>query len=423
MKHHVAPPALPPARSRHGNEAGFAMLLVFLLASCVAIMLYLEIPRVAFEAERQRELLLIDRGNQFKRGIQVFVTDKANNPTGRYPASIDELESFNGHRYLRRKYVDPMTGKDEWRLVHIQGGVLTDSVTTQQKKQTDASTGTGSNYINELTTAGVGPDQPQGGANAAMRRRPSDSAPQPGGTVPDSSGAVADAPTSGQPGGSIPGVPGGQPGSPVPPVPIPGIPGMPGAPGTGPSSGGQAQNCNAYIGGCAPAAPNPPVGIPGLPGGVPGMPGSGQGSSGAGLPGLPGSSGGAAGGATGSSFGQQGLPTNQPGGQPVAVNMINNLLTSPRPGGMPTSTPGSAIGGGIAGFASKYEAEGIMVINDRTAINEWEYIFDFTKWRPPLNPLSGTPGQQAGTPIGNQTTNPAGVGPMNPGASPINPKQ
>jgi len=153
------------------------------------------------------------------------------------------------------------------------------------------------------------------------------------------------------------------------------------------------------------------------------MPGSGQGSSGAGLPGLPGSSGGAAGGATGSSFGQQGLPTNQPGGQPVAVNMINNLLTSPRPGGMPTSTPGSAIGGGIAGFASKYEAEGIMVINDRTAINEWEYIFDFTKWRPPLNPLSGTPGQQAGTPIGNQTTNPAGVGPMNPGASPINPKQ
>ena len=115
----------------HSRESGFAMLLVFLMAACVAIMLYMELPRVAFEAERQREVLLVDRGNQFKRAIQVFVTDKVNNPSHRYPASLDELENFNNHRYLRRRYVDPMTGKDEWRLVHINGGVLTDSVTTQ----------------------------------------------------------------------------------------------------------------------------------------------------------------------------------------------------------------------------------------------------------------------------------------------------
>ena len=87
---------------RRRKDSGFAMLLVFLMAACVAITLYIEVPRVAFEAERQRELLLVDRGNQFKRAIQVFVTDKTNNPTRRYPASIDELESFNNHRYLRR---------------------------------------------------------------------------------------------------------------------------------------------------------------------------------------------------------------------------------------------------------------------------------------------------------------------------------
>ena len=39
---------------RHRRESGFAMLLVFLMAACVAITLYFEIPRVAFEAERQR---------------------------------------------------------------------------------------------------------------------------------------------------------------------------------------------------------------------------------------------------------------------------------------------------------------------------------------------------------------------------------
>ena len=48
--------------------------------------------------------------------------------------------------------------------------------------------------------------------------------------------------------------------------------------------------------------------------------------------------------------------------------------------------PGATIGGGIAGVASKYEAEGIMVINQRTKINEWEYIFDQTKYRAPPNP-------------------------------------
>src|SRR5208337_379344 len=114
---------------RRRRDSGFAMLLVFLMAACIAIALYIEIPRVAFEAERQREMLLVDRGNQFKRAIQVFVTDKTGNPTGRYPASIDELEHFNNRRYLRRRYVDPMTGKDEWRLIHTSGvpGVFPDS--------------------------------------------------------------------------------------------------------------------------------------------------------------------------------------------------------------------------------------------------------------------------------------------------------
>src|SRR5208282_2775430 len=111
---------------RHRGESGFAMLLVFLMAACVAITLYIEVPRVAFEAERQRELRLVDRGNQFKRAIQVFVTE-----THLYPTSLEALERSNNHRYLRRRYVDPMTGKNEWRLVHISGGVLTDSVTTQ----------------------------------------------------------------------------------------------------------------------------------------------------------------------------------------------------------------------------------------------------------------------------------------------------
>src|ERR1035437_7549359 len=111
---------------RHRNQRGFALLLVFLMASVVAITLYMELPRVAMQAQRDKEQTLIDRGEQYKRAIQLFVA-KAN----RYPGDIKELESFQNQRFLRHRYVDPMTGKDEWRIIHIQNGMLTDSKLTK----------------------------------------------------------------------------------------------------------------------------------------------------------------------------------------------------------------------------------------------------------------------------------------------------
>ena len=59
-------------RGRRKNESGFALLLVFLMAAILAITLYKEIPRVAFETQRQKELLLIERGEQYKRAIALF---------------------------------------------------------------------------------------------------------------------------------------------------------------------------------------------------------------------------------------------------------------------------------------------------------------------------------------------------------------
>ncbi len=37
---------------------------------------------------------------------------------------------------------------------------------------------------------------------------------------------------------------------------------------------------------------------------------------------------------------------------------------------------GQTIGGGIAGVASKLEAQGIKVYNERTKYNEWEFVYD-----------------------------------------------
>src|SRR5712691_1749167 len=116
-------------KMRRSEESGFALLLVFLMASVVAIGLYYELPRVAMETQRQKEQLLIERGEQYKRAIQLFYKR-----AGRYPGDIKELESFQNQRFLRHRYIDPMTGKDEWRLVHVgPNGVLMDSLVSKPK--------------------------------------------------------------------------------------------------------------------------------------------------------------------------------------------------------------------------------------------------------------------------------------------------
>jgi hypothetical protein len=106
-----------------------------------------------------------------------------------------------------------------------------------------------------------------------------------------------------------------------------------------------------------------------------------------------------------------GLPSPQPGttpgAQPNPLDMINRMLTQPRPNGPPTANPtsGNTIGGGIAGFASKLDADSIMTCADHTNYTEWEFIFDPSKWKGPADPrktLVGTPaGSGASSGAGN----------------------
>ena len=54
------------------EESGFALLFVFVMAAAIAITLYMEVPRIAFESQRAREQMAIDRGLQYERAIQLF---------------------------------------------------------------------------------------------------------------------------------------------------------------------------------------------------------------------------------------------------------------------------------------------------------------------------------------------------------------
>jgi hypothetical protein len=84
----------------------------------------------------------------------------------------------------------------------------------------------------------------------------------------------------------------------------------------------------------------------------------------------------------------------------AAADMIRNILTTPRPGGMPQGNPGAQMfGGGIAGVASTAEGEGVKVYNERSLYQEWEFIFDPAKQKRIPNPNGGGMG---GTPMGNE---------------------
>ena len=158
---------------KRSSEAGFAMLLVFLMAAVVAISLYMEIPRVAFQSQRQKEQLLMERGEQYQRAIQLFVRT-----TGHYPAKLDDLENFNNRRFLRHKFKDPITGKQDWRLIHINAaGVFADSLLNKPKqgdKDQSISTQGSVGVMAGLGEQLPGSEQQQQVATAESRRRASE---------------------------------------------------------------------------------------------------------------------------------------------------------------------------------------------------------------------------------------------------------
>ena len=168
---------------RSRGDSGFALLLVLLFAAVIAIALYTELPRVAFETQRNREELLMYRGLEYQRAIGLYIK-KMQRP----PAKIEDLENTNNMRFLRRRYIDPMTGTDEWRMIHTANGVLTDSLIKQNNQGVPGFGGnqSGGNQNAGLTPASgmnvdpgftsgtsTDPNQPQE-VNAAVQKRASD---------------------------------------------------------------------------------------------------------------------------------------------------------------------------------------------------------------------------------------------------------
>lgn len=364
-------------RRGRGTESGYALITILFFLGVIAVMLARSLPRDAMRAQRTREETLIYRGEQYSRAIELYFREQQ-----RYPESLRDLEETDGVRYLRRRYRDPITGEDEWRLIKMgTNGRFEDSLVYDTEDENPTG--------RQQTPAALAFNQAQQELNRPQR----EAAPQRQSAAPDNPFE-----RGGTYGGAFPGQTAqGENGEPQ--IGPDGQP-IPGSatdysqvrPGEVPPDAGQVGRGTPLVyprdnrpERAQPSGFQPPAG-----------------------------------------FGPGSL-------SPQAGEMLSNLLTRPRPGGLAglqgQTTPQQAAGAqatfqeGIAGVASKSERSGVKVYKEREFYNEWEFVYDYRQdAQAGLTGAAGPTAPLGNMPQGQPGVTPSGVLPGNPGARQQDPR-
>ncbi len=101
------------ASARHPAEEGFMLLAAVVMVALLVIALSVAAPMVARQLQRDKEVESQHRMNEYVRAVQLYYRS-----FGSYPPSIKALENNNNIRFLRKVYIDPLTGKADYRLIH-----------------------------------------------------------------------------------------------------------------------------------------------------------------------------------------------------------------------------------------------------------------------------------------------------------------
>jgi hypothetical protein len=80
----------------------------------VLIALAVAAPVVARDLRRDKEVESMHRQQEYVRALRLYYRKFKS-----YPPSMDALEKSNNVRYLRKQYIDPLTGKADWRIIHV----------------------------------------------------------------------------------------------------------------------------------------------------------------------------------------------------------------------------------------------------------------------------------------------------------------
>ncbi|MDP9050841.1 MAG: type II secretion system GspH family protein [Acidobacteriota bacterium] len=102
------------AEAEHQDEQGFILLGLIVAIAIILMVLGAAATEVAFSLRREREVESARRADQYVRAIRRFYLKNQH-----YPGSLEQLENTNRVRYLRQRYVDPLTGKADYRLILV----------------------------------------------------------------------------------------------------------------------------------------------------------------------------------------------------------------------------------------------------------------------------------------------------------------
>jgi type II secretory pathway pseudopilin PulG len=104
----------PIRRRPQPSEEGYILVAVIFMLAILMISLSIAAPAIKKDIQRDRELETMQRGKQYARAIKMYYKK-----FGAYPPNVDALVKTNNIRFLRKKYIDPTTGKDEWKPVRF----------------------------------------------------------------------------------------------------------------------------------------------------------------------------------------------------------------------------------------------------------------------------------------------------------------
>jgi type II secretory pathway pseudopilin PulG len=102
----------PTSRRKKPSEEGYMLVAVIFMMAILVLSLAVAVPKVKASIQRDREEETMQRGKQYIRAIQLYYRK-----FHAYPPNVDALVKTNEIRFLRKKYIDPTTGKEEWKPV------------------------------------------------------------------------------------------------------------------------------------------------------------------------------------------------------------------------------------------------------------------------------------------------------------------
>jgi len=108
-------PQLEQATAKANGESGFMLVFAATMVAIVMIGMAVAVPVMAKQLRRDKEVESMHRMEQYVRAIQLYQRACR---CANYPASMDALEKGTNVRFLRQRYVDPLTGKSDWRIIH-----------------------------------------------------------------------------------------------------------------------------------------------------------------------------------------------------------------------------------------------------------------------------------------------------------------